>query len=351
MRGNAVGDLEDVPLISWAPLSEEHDETTTLSSRMATTQSDKKERRRQERLEREQTDAAAERRRTLWSYAGGALLLVALLAGAIVLATGTGTDEQSPGAGAPSGAAAGGHVHGLGLTPSGDGVLIAAHNGLFRAPVGGGAAVQVSAEQQDFMGFTVASPERLVASGHPAPGQDLPPALGLIESRDGGRTWQSVSLLGEVDFHVLRAAGERVYGFDGASGRLLASADGGRTWQERPVPAPIFDLAIAPGDPQRLIAATEAGLVASRDGGRSWNLAGDAVGLLAWPSSAQLLVVDEQGQILSGAPGGRLSRRGALPELPVTFMAAQNGVYAALADGSVLRSADGGASWDIIARV
>lgn len=317
---------------------------------MATTQHDKEERRRQERLEGEQVAAAAERRRTWWSYAGGAILLVALLAGAIVLATGAGT-EQSPGAGAPSGAAAGGHVHGLGLTPSGDGVLIAAHNGLFRAPVGGGAPVQVSAEQQDFMGFTVASPERLLASGHPAPGQNLPAALGLIESRDGGRTWQSVSLLGEVDFHVLRAAGERVYGFDGASGRLLASADGGRTWQERPLPAPIFDLAIAPGDPQRLIAATEAGLVASRDGGRTWRLAGDAVGLLAWPSSAQLLVVDEQGQVLSGAPGGRLSPRGALPELPVTFMAARDALYAALADGSVLRSVDGGASWAAIARV
>lgn len=92
-----------------------------------------------------------------------------------------------------------------------------------------GGPAQISQEQQDFMGFTVAGPDRLLASGHPAPGQDLPAALGLIESRDGGRTWQPVSLLGQADFHVLRAAGERVYGFDPASGMLLASGDGGRT--------------------------------------------------------------------------------------------------------------------------
>jgi len=326
---------------------------------MATTQTDKKKRRREERLEREREARAAERRRRLWSYAGGAVALVVVVAlGAVLLATGPGTDEEPsvadapPVAGAPSsGEVSSGHVHGLGVPPSGGGVLIASHNGLYRATGDGSAAVQVSAEQQDFMGFTVAAPDRLLASGHPAPGQDLPAALGLIESRDGGRTWQPVSLLGEVDFHVLRAAGERVYGFDGASGRFLASADGGRTWQERELPAPIFDLAIAPDDPQRLIAATEEGLITSDDAGGSWRPAGEATGLVAWAPSGRLFVVDTQAQVLSGPPDGRPSRRGALPELPVTFMAAEDALYAALADGSVLRSVDDGASWTAIAQV
>ncbi|MCP9490451.1 MAG: hypothetical protein MSC31_11335 [Solirubrobacteraceae bacterium MAG38_C4-C5] len=326
---------------------------------MATTQSDKKERRRQERLERERTARAAERRRRLWSYAGAAALLVVLAAlGAVILATDSGGGEEPsaadapPVAGAPSsGAESGGHVHGLGVALAGDGVLIATHDGLYSAAGDGSAPVQVSAEQQDFMGFTVAAPDRLLASGHPAAGQDLPAALGLIESRDGGRTWQPVSLLGEADFHVLRAAGERVYGFDGAGGRFLASADGGGTWQERELPAPMFDLAIAPDDPQRLIAATEEGLFASNDAGGSWRPADDATGLVAWAPSGRLFVVDEQAQVLSGAPDGPLSRRGALPELPVTFMAAQGALYAALADGSVLRSVDEGASWTAIAQV
>jgi photosystem II stability/assembly factor-like uncharacterized protein len=175
--------------------------------------------------------------------------------------------------------------------------------------------------------------------------------VGLIDSRDGGRTWQPVSLLGEADFHVLRAAGERVYGFDGVSGRFLASTDGGRTWQARELPAPMFDLAIAPDDPERLVAATEDGLFTSTDAGRSWRPAGDSVGLLAWTPSGRLFVVDAQAQVLSGAPGGRLSRQGTLPEPPVTFMAAEDALYAALADGTVLRSVDEGASWTAIAQV
>ena len=326
---------------------------------MTTTKTDKQARRREERLARERDARAAERRRRFWTYAGGAVLLVVLVAlGAVLLVTGSGTDEEPsvadapPAAGAPSsGAASGGHVHGLGVAPAGDGVLIATHNGLYRAAGDGSAPVQVSAEQQDFMGFAVASRDRLLASGHPAEGQDLPGVVGLIESRDGGRTWQPVSLLGEADFHVLRAADERVYGFDGVGGRFLASGDGGRSWEEREVPAPMFDLAIAPDDPERLIAATEDGLVTSTDAGRSWRPAGDAIGLVAWAPSGRLFVVDAQAQVLGGAPGGRLSRRGTLPELPVTFMAAEGALYAALADGGVLRSVDEGASWTAIAQV
>jgi hypothetical protein len=319
---------------------------------MATTQSDKRERRREERLVRERAAEAAQHRRKLWSYAAGAMLLVVLVAvGAVLLATGSASEEEPPVAGAPSGAASGGHVHGLGLAPAGDGIFIATHNGLYRAAGNGSAPVQVSAEQQDFMGFAVAGRDRLLASGHPAEGQDLPGVVGLIESRDGGRTWQPVSLLGEADFHVLRAAGERVYGFDGVSGRFLASTDGGRTWQERELPAPMFDLAIAPDDPESLVAATEDGLFTSTDAGRSWRPAGDAVGLLAWAPSGRLFVVDAQAQVLSGEPGGRLSRQGTLPEPPVTFMAAEDALYAALADGSVLRSVDEGASWTAIAQV
>ena len=320
---------------------------------MATTPTDKQVRRREERLAREREAKAAQRRRALLSYAGGSVVLVVLVVlGVVFLATGSGGDEDASVAGAPSsGAASGGHVHGLALVPGGDGVFIATHNGLFRTAGDGGAPVQVSAEAQDFMGFSVATSERLVASGHPAAGQDLPGAVGLIESRDGGRTWQPVSLLGEADFHVLRAAGERVYGFDGASGRFLASTDGGRTWQERELPAPMFDLAIAPDDPQRLLAATDQGRFASNDAGRSWRPAGEEIGLLAWSPSGRLYVVDVQGQVLGGTPGGALSRRGALPELPVAFMAAEDALYAALADGRVLRSADDGASWTAIAQV
>jgi hypothetical protein len=43
----------------------------------------------------------------------------------------------------------------------------------------------------------------------------------------------------------------------------------------------LFDLAIAPDDPERLLAATEDGLFTSTVAARSWRPTGDAVGLVA----------------------------------------------------------------------
>ena len=58
------------------------------------------------------------------------------------------------------------------------------------------------------MGFTVVGPGPLPRF-RPSRGrgreEKLPPFLGLIESRDAGRTWRAVSLQGEADFHVLRS--------------------------------------------------------------------------------------------------------------------------------------------------
>ena len=81
--------------------------------------------------------------------------------------------------------------------------------------------------------------------------------------------WQPVSLLGERDFHVLEAAGPRVYGygsdFESRQAGLLVSDDGGRSWEGRTPPEPLLSLAIDPGDPERVVASGENGLHASTD--------------------------------------------------------------------------------------
>jgi hypothetical protein len=74
-------------------------------------------------------------------------------------------------------------------------------------------ARRVADRFQDTMGFTVTGPDRFLGSGHPDGREGLSPFLGLIRSTDAGRTRQPVSLLGERDFHVLEAAGSRVYGY------------------------------------------------------------------------------------------------------------------------------------------
>ena len=243
------------------------------------------------------------------------------------------------------------HVHGLGVNPADGALFIATHTGLYRVNEGERKAERVGERYQDTMGFTIVGPNRFLGSGHPdineAREKNLPSHLGLIESTDSGESWESISLLGEADFHVLRLAGERVYGYDATNDRLLVSADRGRTWNELERPGPMVDLAVDPGDESRIVATTEEGLFEAQDGGRSWKRVGDAVGLLAWPQRDRLYLVAGGGQIFASRDGGRvLEHRGEIGGQPAALLAqSASELYVALHDGTIKRSSDGGASW------
>ncbi|MFL5972885.1 MAG: F510_1955 family glycosylhydrolase [Gaiellaceae bacterium] len=245
------------------------------------------------------------------------------------------------------------HVHGLGINLADGALFIATHMGTYRVAPGEQEAARAGNSRQDTMGFSVVGPNRFLGSGHPDPvamrEQGLPPNLGLIESTDGGRTWRSVSLLGDADFHILRSHGRRVYGFDSANGRLLASDDGGTTWRQRPIPGPLIDLAAHPQRPSHLVAVTERGLIASTDAGRSWRALGGGIGLLAWPAADRLLLVDGAGGVhVSENQGKRWRPKGDIGGQPAAFLAQTTiELYVALHDGTVKRSADGGESWEI----
>jgi photosystem II stability/assembly factor-like uncharacterized protein len=243
------------------------------------------------------------------------------------------------------------HIHGLGV--AGGTLYVATHGGLFEAVDGEQELRRTGDSRQDIMGFSVAGADRFIGSGHPAPDDgSMPPNLGLIESRDGGRTWESISLLGEADFHVLESAGTRIYGFDSSGARLMVSDDGGRRWAERTPPAALFDLAVDPRDADRLVTSTERGVFSSADAGKSWRpLRDDTAGLLAWPAADRLYLVDGGGQAQLSADGGRRWRPvGSIGGEPAAFIAHDSDLFAALADGTVRRSTDGGATWTLRAR-
>ena len=311
---------------------------------------------REERARQEREAATAERRRKRYAYGfGGALIAVVVVI--VALAVGAGGDEptiSATGDGATQAApdAEAGHVHGLGVDPADDSLLIATHTGLFSAPKDSPQAPRVGTSDRDVMGFSVVGPNHFVGSGHPGSEPDLPGNLGLIESRDGGRTWKPVSLLGEADFHVLRASGRHVYGFDGTGGRFMASTDLGRAWEEREgAPAP-FDLAIDPTDAKRVLATTEDGLQESRDEGRTWRRVSDQVALLGWASRERLYMLDQDGQVLLSRDGGRTVKpQGRVEGEPVSFMADDSGIYVALADGRVMRSTDDGGTFTVRAEL
>lgn len=240
------------------------------------------------------------------------------------------------------------HIHGLGINPSDGALFIATHSGLFRAPRGA-EATRVDEQFQDTMGFSVIGADRFLGSGHPAPGEDRPPNLGLIESSDAGRSWETVSLAGEADFHILRFAHGRVYGYNGLTGKLMVSEDTGESWSERTPPPGIIDLVADPDDPRGILASTEQGLAISGDGGETWQPSLGDVGLLAWPERSSLYLIDASGHVeVSDDAGGRWRTVGRIGGQPVAFAAIDtNSLYAALPDGTVKSSSDGGVSWRV----
>mgnify|MGYP003133799498 CR=1 FL=1 len=281
----------------------------------------------------------------IWLIGAG---VAAIAVVAVIILTNTGSDHDAPGAESIA------HVHGLGIDPN-DGVLhVATHNGLYRMP-DDGPVERISAERHDFMGFTVDGPDRFLASGHPGIGteafQELDrPLFGLIESTDGGRTWEPVSLSGEVDFHGLEAAHGNVYGFDSTSGRLLVSTDGGSTWEQRSN-IPIADLAIDPADEDRIVASTAEGLAESADGGRTWQLLdGPAVVFLDWHAERGLWGLDGQGTV-HRLEGGAWRAVEDLAGSPQALLVHDNGIVASVDDGStVIHTSDEGQGWAVLHR-
>ncbi len=255
------------------------------------------------------------------------------------------------------------HVHGLGVNPADGSLFVATHTGLFRAEAGKLRATRVAGRYQDTMGFTVVGKNTFLGSGHPDLREKLPPFLGLIRSTDAGQTWTPVSRLGKSDFHVLEAAGGRVYGygsdFDTRRQQLLVSRDRGATWRqaklpERPSPdiaqEALLSLAIDPRNAAHVIASGPRAVWRSDDEGRSWKLASTEPGRLAWPEPETLYRVDGKGDTTVSADAGKTWRPlGNAGGPPAAFEMVSGQLLVALHDGTIKQSPDG-KSWDVRSR-
>lgn len=165
-----------------------------------------------------------------------------------------------------------GHVHGLAFDEATEQLLLATHNGLFDVAAD---PIKKISPTIDLMGFAVAGEDLYYASGHPGPGSDLPNPVGLIESTDGGQTWQELSRQGESDFHAMAVSDEGVIGFDGT---LRLSPDG-EEWFEVDAQIGPANLAAFPDGPI-VLATTEEGIQRSTDGGLTWALVNNSPVLL-----------------------------------------------------------------------
>lgn len=190
------------------------------------------------------------------------------------------------------------HVHAIARDPGSGNVVVAAHDGLY---VYDGATPARVGPVIDLMGFTVAGPGHYYASGHPGTATDLPQPVGLIESRDGGKTWTVLSRGGQSDFHALTTAGSTVIGFDGA---LRATADG-RSWTDGNLDAEPRTVTGSAGGSTAL-ATTQEGLMRSTDDGATWREVDQAPWLLmaAFGDGDTVAGLTPDGQVHTSANAG-----------------------------------------------
>ena len=278
-----------------------------------------------------------------------AVVLVLAVVGVVALTGGDGDDTARVARSDEPGVA---HVHGLGVNPADGSIYVATHHGTFRL-AGDDPAQRVGDSFQDTMGFTVVGPDHFLGSGHPdiaGTREGLPGLLGLIESTDGGGTWEPVSLLGEVDFHGLAYAHDQVYGWDSTTGRFMVSADR-QTWDERST-VDLFGFAVDPNDADHIVGGGPEGLVESSDGGRMWAPA-EAPGLLvlSWDADAGLWGADQAGAVWQH-DGTEWTQAGELPGAPQAFLATADALYAAAGEHDTERtgiyaSGDDGRTWEL----
>jgi hypothetical protein len=271
------------------------------------------------------------------------------LAGALFLTASCASDDSpTPSTDATADAEALGHVHGLGVDP-GDGTLYAAtHFGVFRVGDGGD-LTRIADRWQDTMAFTVVGPGHFLGSGHPDLREDLPSHLGLIESLDAAESWSILSLGGEADFHALDVSGDRTYGYDATSGRIMTTTD--RTNWTTVASGAVVDLAADPTNPDRILASAPDGtLTFHLLGSSEATLLDDAprVVLVEWPTAELLVGVTANGQVhRSTNAGASWTPAADLPGSPEAFDATEREWHAAT-DRGIYRSEDAGSTWTLV---
>ncbi|MEO8601148.1 MAG: hypothetical protein ABI629_01090 [bacterium] len=193
----------------------------------------------------------------------------------------------------------------------------------------------------------------------------LEDGAGLYASRDGGATWTTDQAgLDAICFLYFGAAATPMTTLYASATRdvsgLYSTADGGKTWRASDDTASRSptDLQIDPNDPQHIYLSDRTALFVTEDGGASWarHATGAATSISALsidPRDAQTLYAATYASGVSKSTDGGVSwtlvYRETRPD-PYRDMAIDDatGTVFALFSDRVLRSRDGGATWQSV---
>ncbi|NTU80628.1 MAG: hypothetical protein HGA45_14835 [Chloroflexales bacterium] len=191
---------------------------------------------------------------------------------------------------------------------------------------------------------------------------------GLAKSTDGGATWSPLSQGLSASPLDLRAvvvhpqSPTTLFLTAGGATALYKSTNGGASWTTASsnLPGIPTGLGFHPSQPQILYAGTYSGLYRSTNGGSSWSLLPATVGRAVLsvansPGDATRILVGltDNGVLISEDAGATwLARSSGLRGLTVSSLAAaptgEGSLYAATEGGQLLRTTDGGASWEVL---
>lgn len=262
-----------------------------------------------------------------------------------------------------------GDIHGMAVDPADSTLLhVATHHGLFEGRNDQGWK-RIGDEIIDLMGFSMnpTDPNVMFASGHPSSMSRDDWAVGLIRSDDAGRTWRTLSLRNEVDFHAMTvslANPNHVYGWYYRDAQFYSSKDGGTTWTKRPTPSlpAVYALASSPVDESTVFAGTKTGLYRSTDEGRSWapwgnGTAGKTVAVIAATRADPNLVwaYAASGPVRTTDGGASWSRTSPIPlasdDGPAALAidpADTSIVYFGSGMGAIYKTTNSGRTWELV---
>jgi photosystem II stability/assembly factor-like uncharacterized protein len=258
------------------------------------------------------------------------------------------------------------HIHGLGFSDKGE-LFVPVHDG-FRV-YHNNQWVKPDGPEHDYMGFSMVD-NGFYSSGHPDPDSDLPNPLGIVKGKDNGNTLESLTLLGEIDFHGM-AVGYKshvIYVFNPEENSVLKdvglyySKDDAKTWEQgalNGLESTPSSIAVHPTEEAMIAIGTDQGLYLSKDYGNTLTrlLPTESITSVAFSPNGELVVgvfrdkpvllqFDEQYQGSSMIEIPKLNA-----EDPISYIAVDKDGTIAIStvDKSVYLSKDSGSSWTQIA--